>query len=77
MMSGKELIVKVMKDEYKEGDRVELIYMNDTQAPPEGTKGTVTHVDDAGTIHVKWDNGSTLGLVLEDKWKRINKEEEK
>lgn len=28
-----------------------------------GTFGTVDHVDDLGTVHVKWDNGSTLGMV--------------
>ena len=45
------------------GKRVELIYMNDKQAPAAGTKGTVRRVDDMGTIHVNWDNGSSLGLV--------------
>ena len=38
--------------------------MDDVQAPPLGTKGTVVAVDDIGTIHVKWDNGSSLGIVL-------------
>ena len=37
--------------------------MDDPQAPPIGTKGTVTHVDDIGTIHVAWDNGSSLGVA--------------
>jgi len=37
--------------------------MNDTQGVEEGTKGTVTHVDDIGTIHMKWDNGRGLGLI--------------
>ena len=32
---------------------------------PEGTKGTVLVVDDTGTIHVKWDNGSSLGIDRE------------
>lgn len=46
------------------GKRVELVKMNDpyTTLPP-GTQGTVIMVDDLGTIHVKWDNGSTLGLI--------------
>ena len=52
------------------GKRVELIYMNDNQAPPVGTKGIITKIDDIGTIHVNWDNGSSLGLVDgEDKYK--------
>ena len=28
-----------------------------------GTKGTVVCVDDIGTIHVHWDNGSSLGVA--------------
>ena len=35
---------------------------------PIGSEGTVTGVDDIGTIHVKWDCGSSLGVVYpEDK----------
>ncbi len=57
---------------YSKGTRVRLIYMNDIQAPPRGTMGTVNHVDDAGTIHVNWDNGSTLGLIEnEDKFEIV------
>jgi hypothetical protein len=37
--------------------------MDDIQAPPIGTKGTVTGVDDIGSIMVSWDNGSTLHVV--------------
>lgn len=44
--------------------------MNDKQSPPAGTKGTIRLVDDMGTIHVEWDNGSHLGLVPdEDKYR--------
>ena len=43
--------------------RVRLVSMNDLQAPPEGTAGTVEEVDDLGTIHVKWDNGCGLGVI--------------
>lgn len=28
-----------------------------------GTKGTVRSVDDTGTVFVRWDNGSGLGVV--------------
>ena len=52
------------------GKRVELVYMNDGQARPVGTKGVVTRVDDMGTIHVNWENGSSLGLIPdEDKFR--------
>ena len=59
----------------KKGDRVELIRMDDPQAPPAGTRGTVTGIDDMGTIHVRWDNGSGLGLIPgEDIYKLIKEE---
>lgn len=77
MISAEDLIVKVLKQEYKEGDRVELIEMDDLQAPPVGTRGTVKFVDDIGQIHVSWDNGSTLALCVKDRWARIEKEENK
>ena len=31
---------------------------------PEGLEGKVEHVDDIGQIHMKWDNGRTLPLVV-------------
>ena len=52
------------KEKYKRGDRVELVKMDDIQAPPVGTQGTVRFVDDIGTVHVSWDNGSSLGAAM-------------
>jgi hypothetical protein len=37
--------------------------MDDLQAPPLGTLGTVIGVDDTGSIMVDWDNGSGLNVV--------------
>lgn len=54
------------------GTKIELIHMDDKQAPPPGTRGVVTAVDDIGTIHISWQTGSTLGLVYGvDKFKVI------
>lgn len=55
------------------GRRVRCVEMTDQYNPvPVGTEGTVIHVDDVGTIHVKWDNGSMLGLVPgEDKYELL------
>lgn len=65
----------VIKAMYPKGTRIELIHMDDAQAVPSGTKGTVDFVDDMGTIHMKWDNGRTLGLVPEvDEFKIIKEE---
>ena len=55
--------VRMIRERYPAGSRVELDYMDDVQAPPVGTRGTVFHVDDIGTVHVRWDNGSCLGLA--------------
>lgn len=49
---------------YSPKTRVRLERMDDPQAPPIGTEGTVTYVDDLATIHVQWDNGSTLGVAF-------------
>ena len=67
--------VKMYKEMYPKGTRIELINMEDVQAVPSGTKGTVVCVDDMGTIHMKWDNGRTLGLIPEeDSFRKIEEE---
>lgn len=48
---------------YPAGTRVELLQMDDVQAPPIGTKGTVIGVDDTGSLMVNWDNGSGLSVI--------------
>lgn len=55
--------VKTLRELYPAGTRIRLLKMDDIQAPPAGTEGTVTFIDDAGTIHMKWDTGSSLGLI--------------
>lgn len=45
------------------GKRIKCIYMNDPNPIPKNTIGTVKSVDDIGTLHVKWDNGRTLGII--------------
>lgn len=61
-MPDKKLIDD-LKAKYTPGTRVRLVHMNDPQAPADGAEGTVTAVDDMGTVHVLWDNGSTLGAI--------------
>ena len=56
-------IVERIKKQYPVGCRVELVQMDDVQAPPIGTKGTVRYVDDLGSLGVGWDNGSSLQVV--------------
>lgn len=54
----------ILRRQYPVGTRVELIQMDDVQAPPIGTKGTVWGVDDTGSIMVHWDNGSGLNVIF-------------
>lgn len=50
--------------------------MNDSQAVPPGTRGTVDYVDDLGTIHMNWDNGRTLGICpQEDSFRKLTEQE--
>ncbi len=56
-------IVKRVRKEYPIGIRVKLAKMDDAQAPPIGTKGTVKGVDDTASIMVSWDNGSSLNVI--------------
>lgn len=43
-------MVENMRRQYPVGSRVELVKMDDPQAPPIGTRGTVRGVDDTGSI---------------------------
>lgn len=66
-------MVERLRREYPVGCRVELVQMNDVQAPPIGTKGTVRGVDDIGSIMVRWDNGCGLSVAYgEDMCRRID-----
>ena len=56
-------IVERLRREYPAGTRVELVRMDDVQAPPAGTTGTVKGVDDTGSLLMRWDNGSGLNVV--------------
>ena len=64
-MISKEMI-KTLKEVYPDGTRIKLIKMDDIQAPPKGTLGTVYGVDAIGSILVKWDNGSTLNVIFRE-----------
>ena len=56
--------VERLRQMYPKGTRVELISMNDpyTKLRP-GDRGTVSMVDDIGTVFVSWDCGSSLGVA--------------
>lgn len=58
---------------YPRGSRVKLEFMDDVQAPPIGTLGTVMGIDDLGQIIINWDNGSNLSVIIEagDRIKKV------
>lgn len=56
--------VEMYKKAYPTGARMRCLYMDDPYSPIQhGEEGTVVFVDDVGTIHVRWDNGRTIGLI--------------
>lgn len=55
---------KALLERYPLGTRIMLIHMDDpyTSLLP-GDKGTITGLDDLGTLQMVWESGSTLGLI--------------
>ena len=72
MMFPSRDIVNSIREAYPAGTRVALVRMDDFQAPPIGTKGTVIGVDDTASIMVAWENGSSLHVIYgEDACRKI------
>lgn len=58
--------VSRIKANYPQGTRIRLIFRDDCLNPvPCGATGTVLFVDDMGQIHMKWDSGASLALVVD------------
>lgn len=57
-------ILASLREQFPQGTRVELLRMDDPQAPPIGTRGTVIGVDDTGSIMVVWDGGGSLNVLF-------------
>lgn len=55
--------IAALRERYPHGTKVELLAMDDPQAPPMGTTGEVIGVDDAGQLLVRWETGSSLSLI--------------
>ena len=66
--------IERLRKQYPVGTTVELISMEDAQSPHPGTLGRIQGVDDAGSILVAWQNGSSLSLIPEADDFRIVKE---
>lgn len=55
--------VELLRQMYPEGTRICLDHMEDVCPVESGTCGWVQFVDDAGTLHCKFDNGRMLGVI--------------
>ena len=55
--------IAALRERYPHGTRVELLGMDDPQAPTVGTRGEVLGIDDAGQLLVRWATGSSLSLI--------------
>ena len=75
-MISKEAL-HALRERFPRGTRVELVKMDDPQAPPVGTKGTVLGVDDIGSVAVAWENGSRLSVVYGEDFCRVISDEKK
>ena len=70
-------LLKQLREYYKSGARVMLIRMRDLYTDlRQGDRGTVSFVDDIGSIHVNWDRGSNLAVLFgEDQCVKIEEGE--
>ena len=65
-----------LREEFKPGVTVELLKMDDVQAPPIGTRGRCLGVDDIGSIMVAWQNGCGLSVAYGEDLCRVVKDDE-
>ena len=63
MMLPTKAEIECLRVTFPAGTRIELIEMDDPQAPAPGTKGTVNGVEDTGSLLVHWDSGSSLNVI--------------
>ena len=68
--------IERLRKKYLEETRVRLFSMTGEPQMQEGLTGTVRFVDDIGSIHVDWDNGSTLALIPDEDDFEILKEQQ-
>ena len=55
--------LEMLRAKYPKGTKIRLIHMNDPQPVPSGTIGEVALIDDAGNIHMNWQNGRSLAII--------------
>lgn len=66
-------MINRLREQFPVGCRIELECIKDhySKLKP-GDRGSVMFIDSLGTIHLRWDSGSTLGLIIgEDRFRRV------
>ena len=64
MQFPNERQLQALRERYPAGTKIRLNHMDDPYAPiPDGTVGEVQYIDDAGNIHMVWENGRALSLI--------------
>ncbi len=79
MRTMSEKRIKFYKEQYPRGTRICLDSMGDDDPDPvpSGTEGSVSFVDDVGTVFVDFDNGRSLGICPEvDRFHKISEQTE-
>ena len=58
-------VLKRLREEYPPGTRVELVEMlgEPRKDMVPGLRGEIMFIDDAGSAHIRWQNGSTLACL--------------
>lgn len=63
-MKQDQALARFFRETFPTGTRIQLKQTDDPYSQLEpGSVGTVDFVDDMCTIHMRWDNGRTLGLI--------------
>lgn len=58
--------IEQLRKKYPAGTKIQMISMRNEKYPVlPGTIGEVVHVDDWGSLHMKWENGSSLAILPE------------
>lgn len=65
MRQPTKTMLAMLRNTFPARTRIKLLSMDDPQAPPAGTEGTIVGIDDMGSILVHWDNGSSLSIIPE------------
>lgn len=68
--------IDIIKEKYKSGMKLKLLeeMIDEKHSVPIGEIGVVDYVDDIGTIHIKWECGSSLDLIPDvDKFEEVEK----